>query len=206
MKKRIKLTAIILATVLALGAVAGGIYLYKKNANKLTNEEAKQILDDLIPKAEKINGIIWGKGLPVENGTLPALDSVTTAQYRTVDSACGYGKVEDLRKAVSEVYSERYIETGINYTAFDGATDENGTEYSISPRYTDNNDGRLCIDITNSGFNLDTKISTDKTEVKSCDFDKVTVEVKATVSGMEVPLDITLVKQENGWRLDTPTY
>ena len=204
--KKTKIIIIVIATVLVIGLVAGGIYLGTKNKNKLTDEEAKEILSVLIPKSQEINEIIWGKGLPVEAGSEPAFDSVSAAQYRTVDGSCGYKNTDDLKTAIGEVYSERYIETGINYTAFEGSKKEGTEEYDIYPRYKDNNDGRLCIDITNDGFCLNTEISAENAKVTKADFDRVDVDVEATAEGVKIPLTLTLVKEQNGWRLDTPTY
>ena len=204
--KKTKIIVIILAAVLILGLLAGGIYLLRKNANRISDTEAKEILSELIPKAQKINDIVWGKGLPVLDSAPPELNSIKGAQYRAVDSSCGFANTDDLKKAIAEVYSQRYIETAINYTAFEGTGAEDGELYATYPRYKDNNDGLLCIDIENPGFELTTEISTDAVKVKSADFEKITIETNAKVGGVTVPLELVLVKEDNGWRLDTPTY
>ncbi len=200
---------IIFLVVAAL--IVGGIFLFIKiynHAELIPDSEAQQILSELVPKAEKINEIIWGKGLPVAEGQDPALDSVTAAQYRLVSEDSPYKNTEELRKAIAEVYSEKYIEKTIEYTAFKGA--EGAIEESVSsqmyPRYKDNDAGSLLIDITNPGWELNTVIDTSTAKAVDAERDKQTIEVKATVLGEETTLTLVIVEQEEGWRLDTPTY
>ena len=173
-------------------------------AELITDTEAQQILISLIPKAEEINEIIWGKGLPIEPGQDEALKTVTAAQYRTVATDAPYQSTEELKTAIAEVYSDAFIANTVNYTCFEGADDAlEDTEAQMYPRYKDNDAGVLIVDITNPGFEITTKIDPASAKVVSAESDnKQTVEVE-TNSGK---IKIVIVKQENGWRLDTPTY
>ncbi len=173
-------------------------------AELISDGEAQQILSELLPKAEKINDIIWGKGLPVEPGQDDALKTVTAAQYRTVASDAPYQSTEELKVAIAEVYSDAFIVNTVNYTCFEGADDAlEDTEAQMYPRYKDNDAGVLIVDITNPGFEITTKIDPASARVVSAESDnKQTLEVE-TNNGK---IKLVIVKQENGWRLDTPTY
>ena len=119
-------------------------------AELISDGEAQQILVELLPKAEEINDIIWGKGLPVEPGQDEALKTVTSAQYRTVASDAPYQSTEELKAAICEVYSDAFFNNTINYACFVGADDAlEDTAAQMYPRYKDNDAGVLIVDITN---------------------------------------------------------
>ncbi|MBQ3184235.1 MAG: hypothetical protein IJB57_11305 [Clostridia bacterium] len=173
-------------------------------AELISDTEAQNILIELMPKAEEINEIIWGKGLPIEPGQDEALKTVTAAQYRTVATDAPYQSTEELKTAIAEVYSDAFIANTVNYTCFEGADDAlEDTEAQMYPRYKDNDAGVLIVDITNPGFEITTKVDPASAKVVSAESDnKQTLEVE-TNSGK---IKLVIVKQENGWRLDTPTY
>jgi len=103
-------------------AVLGGAY-YLRVRNRISDEKAQAILESLLPASEEINEIIWGDGLPVAKDAMGKLESVTGAQYRPVDKDCEYKSVKELKKAISKVYSPRFVETDINKIMFDGDGD-----------------------------------------------------------------------------------
>lgn len=197
--------------LIVAAVIVGGIFLFihfYNDAELISDTEAQKILSELVPKSEKINEIIWGKGLDVAEGQDPKLESVTAAQYRLVSEDSPYKNTEELRKAIAEVYSEGFIEKTIEYTAFKGA--EGALEESVSsqmyPRYKDNDAGQLLIDITNPGWELNTVIDSSTAKVVDAERGSQTIEVKATIEGEKTTLKLVIVEQENGWRLDTPTY
>ena len=175
-----------------------------KKAELIPDAQAQTILAELLPKAEEINDIIWGAGLPVEPGQDEALNTVTAAQYRTVASDAPYQSTEELKAAIAEFYSDAFIENTINYACFEGADDAlEDTEAQMYPRYKDNDAGVLIVDITNPGFEISTEIDPASAKVVSAESDiKQTLEVE-TNNGK---IKIVIVKQDSGWRLDTPTY
>lgn len=75
----------------------------------MTDEEAQKILMELVPKSEELNKIFWGEGLPVEDETNEALNSVTSAQYRAVAQDSEYKSIEDIKKAAESVFSSDYL-------------------------------------------------------------------------------------------------
>ncbi|MBQ4601673.1 MAG: hypothetical protein IJB24_02325 [Clostridia bacterium] len=193
-----KIILILLSVIMLLSLVSC------TKAELISDTEAQNILIELMPKAEEINEIIWGKGLPIEPGQDEALKTVTAAQYRTVATDAPYQSTEELKTAIAEVYSDAFIANTVNYTCFEGADDAlEDTEAQMYPRYKNNDAGVLIVDITNPGFEITTKIDPASAKVVSAESDnKQTVEVE-TNSGK---IKLVIVKQENGWRLDTPTY
>lgn len=174
-----------------------------KKAELMSDAEAVEILSELLPKAEEINEIIWGKGLPVEPGQDEALKTVTAAQYRTVAKDAPYQSTEELKSAICSVYSDAFFNNTIKYACFEGADDAlENTEAQLYPRYKDNDAGVLIVDITNSGFELTTKIDPAGAKVISAENNKQTVEVD-TNNGK---IKLVIVNDGSGWKLDTPTY
>ena len=173
-------------------------------AELITDSEAQQILAELLPRAEELNEIIWGKGLPIEPGQDEALKTVTAAQYRTVAKDAPYQSTEELKTAIYGVYSEAFYNNTIKYACFEGADDAlEDTQAQMYPRYKDNDAGVLIVDITNPGLEITTKIDVSSAKVVSAESDyKQTVEVDTNNGKMK----IVIVNEGSGWKLDTPTY
>ncbi len=207
MKKKIIKTAIIIACVLIAAAlVLGVVYNVMKNQNRLSDEEAEKIVTELVVNSQKVNYFIWGNGPKAAEGQDGILSTVTGAQYRRVADDSMYKSVEELKTAILNVYSADFYEKSIKYGCFEGSEGATEDAAEIRPRYIDNDDGVLCTDITNEGFALSTRINCTGAKVVSANFDKLDVEVEATVGDEETTLILTLVLQDEGWRLDTPTY
>lgn len=207
MKKITKNILIALAVILVLGIIAGGVTMYLKSHNKLTESEAQKILEEILPKAEKVNEIIWGEGLPVAEGQKGIMETVSGPQYRVVDNSCGYSNTEDVAKAVAEVYSQSYIESDLNKILFDGDTED--ASFMLYQRYKNNDDGNLIINIVHQGFeNIgENKIDPSTVKVTGVKFKEVYITVDQTLyDGTTAELKLTLVKEKDGWRLNDPTY
>lgn len=209
MKKKITIKKLLmaLAVILALGIIAGGVTLYLKGANKLTDAEAEKVLEELLPKADEVNEIIWGNGLPVAEGQDGLLSTVTGAQYRSVDENCGYENIEAIKKAIAEVYSQSYIESDINKILFEGDLED--LSFLLYPRYMENDEGKLIINIAQNGFDNvgENKIDPSTVKVTGAKFKEVYITVTQTLfNGEKEELELTLVKEKDGWKLNDPTY
>lgn len=198
MKKRIIVFAVMLA-VLALAFTACA-----KKPSGLLEDEIKAIYEDLIPRSQEMNVILWGEGIAPEDNA-SALDSVTAAQYYPVSDSSPYQSVNDLMDALSGIFSDGYMNI-ITASVFTETIDPDDESYNIYPRYIDKK-GELCVDITYEGFKLATEIDmSSMTVVKDtadtiiCEFDYVYDMEK---SGTK---KITIVNEADGWRLDSPTY
>lgn len=219
----ITLICVLAAIALICGAIIGVSYIKTKKAVLINDEEAKVLFEDLIPKSEEVNDIIWGAGLPIKADAASAVQTVTGAQYRPVDSGVPYKSVDELRAAVAEVYSADYISKTIAPIAFDGNKDEDKPEVAssdIEPRYTmvkDVASGEMMLarDIMKEGFTLQTKIDPSSAHVMEHIVERnglfwhvtrVKIGCSATVAGKPTTLTVGIVKDADGWRLDDPTY
>ena len=177
---------------------------------------------ELIPKAAELNEIIWGKGLPVDPEAEPLLETVTGAQYRPVAPDAAYKSTDELRAAIAEVYSDAYIRSAINYTAFEGSEGADDG-YELYPRYSDMRlvseddvvTDILGIDITGRGFEL--KAVLDPSDVR---FERrilewnglwwqselITVSLTEEFNGSTSRRELNLRIEAGVWLLDDPTY
>ena len=218
---------IIVAVIVAVIAItfhAIGEFSYRARINErlLSDSEIAEIFSDLIPKAKEVNEIIWGEGLAVSPDADGPLATQTGAQYRPVSQDCKYKSVDEIKAAVAMVYSDDFIEKTINPVAFDGNIDEEETKVASStiyPRYKEtkdeNGNTRLNIDITHKNFDCKTELMPEtavfyENELKKVGLvwkiDKIKCTLKCIYDGKEKDVIITIVKGENGYRLDDPTY
>ena len=189
--------------------------MYFAKRNGISDPEAREILGELIPKAEKINEIIWGEGLPVVDGAAP-LTTVSSAQYREVRSDAEYTSIDALKAAILEVYSDDYFEDSINYVAFSDveplSTDQYGysdTNTAVYARYIENGNGVFCADIKHPAFDTTArKPDVSTARVTNVWFDHIYIEIDMNNSrtGEIEKVTIRLKKQNEEWRLDDPTY
>ncbi len=209
-KANYRVIFIVLAVVAAVALISTAGYLALKYQNKISKEEATQILSDLVPKSLEINEIIWGEGFSPAEDANGVLEGVTAAQYRKVSPDSKYQTKAELEAAIYAVYSKSYVDTSVRYAAFEGTegvTEELGRTY---PRYAEGDNGELLCDInpdTNTPWVLpEVNYSFDSATVTKVHFSKVTVELTVERNGVKNTEAIVLVKQDNGWRLDSPTY
>ena len=221
--KKLILIVIAIAALAALYAAAAGIgYVVMTGSRPIADEALVSRMEELIPAAEEVNEIVWGKGLALHPEAAPLVETVTGAQYRPVSPDLPYKSTSDLREAIGAVYSSAYVKSAINYAMFDGA--EGAKEgYELSPRYADKKelqeDGStlpvLTIDITNPGFELGAKL-----DPKSVSFvrrvvswnglwwesDLITVSITEEYKGTTSTRELNLRLEDGVWLLDDPTY
>jgi len=171
-------------------------------ASDMSDEEARSILSDLVPKSQELNEIFWGEGLKLEDENAEPVLSVSAAQYYRVSGDNAYTKISDIKAAAEQVFSADYLES-IYTMLFDGINDEN---YTVEPRFKDNNDGWLTIDITFSTYELNTEILTETARVVKRGDGIINVEVDCIVNGKNDSMIITLREQNGVWLIDSPTY
>ena len=221
-KRLIAILCVIAALAALYGAAVGIGYLVMRNSKPVSDSELLARMEELIPAAEEVNEIIWGRGLPTKDPDAAPLETVTGAQYRTVSSELPYSSTDDLRAAIGAVYSSVYMQSAINYAMFDGA--EGAKEgYELYPRYADkkelDEEGNavpvLAVDITNKGFELSSKL--DPKSVKFVgrvlmwnglwwESVLITVSLDEDYSGQKSMRELNLRLENGVWLLDDPTY
>ena len=158
----------------------------------MTEESAKEILEELLPASYEFNDVFWGKGLDT------VLSSSSDA-YQPVESDV-YKSTKDLLDAASEVFSSEYIES-IRSSVF--ASNEEG---GIRARYIDVS-GVLKTDVTNKGFDnfgsVNGKIDISSVKILKQNSHAALLSLRYTDGG---ETELTLVLENGKWLLNSPTY
>ncbi len=177
---------------------AAALLAFASCGGTVSDAEAREILGELIPKAEYFNEAFWGKGLPAEPGAVYDDSKKAVRQYYDVSPDCPYQTMADLKAAASEVYSREYMEV-ITETILEG-TDE------FFPRY-DEVDGVLRVDIAYEGYNLRSKLYPEQAKVVRSGMNLLEVDIPSDFDGEPAEdYRVTLVRESGRWLLDSPTY
>lgn len=164
----------------------------------MSDAEARQILSELIPKAEYFNDVFWGKGLPAEEGAVFDESKKAVRQYYDVAADCPYRTMDELKAAAAEVYSREYMDI-ITETMLEGTED-------FFPRYDEVN-GVLRVDIAYQGYNLRSKLYPDRATVARSAMNLLEVLIPCDFDGEPAEdYRVTLVREAGKWLLDSPTY
>ena len=157
---------------------------------KVEEKDALELVKNLVAESYELNEVLYGKGLTY-------LEVQDNDKYAPVDPNEKYLTVFSLKEKMREVYSSSYATSLINYlfTYHSGVYGE-----GIFPRYYERG-GYIVVlkdyeakDITE--YNYDT-VKIEKIKRK---------EIKATIMSVDnETVEIMLVKEVNGWRLDSPT-
>ena len=187
-----------------------------------TIAEVGAALEELLPKSYEINEIYFGKGLPVTEDSQRIQDFYhsigaenSSVKYHPVDEVCGYASVEEIQTATLAVYTEAYAEhlfarafTGVSDSMYDMTMDSE-VETSVSYARYKESEGYLTVrlDLEEEAFDLNRTYDPSDFQIVIVKSDYVIAEVQSYVDGQkDIPVSIKLVKTENGFRLDTPTY
>ena len=173
------------------------------SASSVPDEEIAAAAEALIADSVEINVIYFGAGLPsVKKDSAEAL-AFTNYSYLPVDPAAGYASINDIKAATKKVYSASYCEY-LFTLAFSGITEENGTTAAYA-RYMEHFDGTLAVRREIEGYPVRT-YDGPVTVVKN-QGTTATVRVQSYVDGKaDVEVDVQMVLEKDGWRLDSPTY
>ena len=163
----------------------------------LTNAEAQEILTRLLPYAEELNEAFLGHGLEPSEPREERLSSA--AKYVKVSPMGKYQTVGDLAGAAETIFSEEYCKI-LFESAFVGSED-------FTPRYTEDENGILQVNVNDEGYNLRTKLFPETAVVKNKYDGKTAVSVSAEFDGEPCdPIIIYLVNENGTWLIDSPTY
>ena len=185
----------------------------KEEVSQMTNDEAKAILNELVETSYLVNRIFLGNELKFEDENAVDLDTVTGAQYYEVASDSVVLSIAELKALAESVYSKSYLKD-VYAMAFEGYSFEDSTGYKIDyqPRFSENREGRLCMDISNDyDFSLDTVIDIESANIVERKAGRVVMELDYTKESQSGKMKLALVYQtddsgEGKWLLDSPTY
>ena len=183
--------------------------------------EIKAALEELLPKSFELNVVYFGEGLPISDDReqiekfYDSFDSdIEQINYHPVSEDCPYQTEAQLREATLAVYTEDYAEylfqrafAGISgqLQNIDGETVTHNAMYAM---YIEMN-GVLTVrlDLADEAIPLGREYAIDEMTVKQQKNGVVVVEMPTYINGgLDLYVEVRLIKTQNGWRLDSPTY
>lgn len=218
-KKLIEKIALI---AVALLLVAFIIFVIVKNANKddevknreYDKAEVEAAAELLLNDSKLLNYIYWGKGIPyVDNKNL------ASGNYYPADenylASIGISTIEDLKILTEKTYSDgvcKWIYSTVLSSVYSDTTVAGLSRYEQVWGGKNNDEPEYIRVYTEADYWLVDEIEYHPSvEALRSEGEVVYVLVLATVTSpegkvMNTNLEIGLVEEDDGWRLDTPTY
>ena len=197
-----KIISLILIAVLLFTICSCG----KEKNREYDEEEVKAAAQDLIQKSKKLNEIFWGKGIPyVED------DSYKKGQYYPADpeylSKIGMESVIEILSETEKVFSKSYTDS-ISRSVFSAKTGDYGM--SGYTRYYQGIEVIMVYTRYSPLLTDEVTYLVDQITVIGSKGEKVIVKVPVKVTRGDVSqtreIEVDLIEEENGWRIDSPTY
>ncbi|MBO5039501.1 MAG: hypothetical protein J6D09_00215 [Clostridia bacterium] len=193
----------ILVLLLSLVLTVSMFSCSKPKPLKISEEEAYEVLCDLVPRSYEFNVIFFGEGLPHEHGEY---EDTTYVEVDLGESK--YSSIPEIKVEVERVYSKRYLKSiyvnmfvGSKTTSSDGLLDND-----VSPRYKEI-EGKLMIDASYDEVNIMGKLTVVSTDVVKKTPKYVSVDaVCQDENGNEIQKRFFLTLENGVWLLDGPTY
>ena len=187
----------------------------KTKDRKYNEEEVAEAARDLIFRSILLNEIYYGYGIPVLNDL-----SEANGNYYPADPVFlrknGFTTVEELKRMTEAVFTRALCES-IYQTKFSSVSDGDGIK-SFSRYYQKYEDAAQTIPVTimvnteAEVFLIDRVIyDFESLAVEGAEGEKVYVRMNAKAENAEGEVQESilrgaLIEEENGWRLDSPTY
>ena len=209
MKKWVKL----LSLLLAFSSLC--ISLISCERNRTYDEaEVKAAAEELILLSVDLNEIYYGKGIDYSSDVSTSSGNYYEASYSSLKKY-GIQTIEDLVKKTTRVYTSDYsneiFETKIGGVYSGEGSFELSRYYQKTDVLTGEN---ICIMVYSQAkvYLTDTvEYDFENMTVLRSKGERVYVSVPVAVTNEEgksqnVDIEIALIEEENGWRLDSPTY
>ncbi len=172
-------------------------------------EEIKGDIEKLLTDSREINMILFGEGLPIAMQTTDGVEAPVPTDFENyyyVDPDTGFFMVDQIKKEAEKVFSKDYIEP-LYENFFTGHYDAvyGGVVRAI---YIDSDNGLLKLKDYEPFL---------KGEMRTYDFstvkivrpsrkDYVNFTIDSYRNGEKMNIHLSMVKTEDGWRLDSPSY
>ncbi len=167
----------------------------------------------LIEASHQLNVILYGHGLPVYEyqSALAAHNNMYvfdhSAQREYVSPYAKLATEQLIRDAASKVFSMRYVESVMGMM-FVGATLGDNTGTAIAARYSQDESWfyqNRFYDPVVTNMRVYDYASMEIVKPSSAEY--VNVQIDSYAPGQEtMTFTLSFIKEENGWRLDSPTY
>jgi|GEM_PF-2179202 len=198
--KRTIITAISLMIMAACLLPLCGCALFK---GPISDDQAREILADVLPGAAVLNRWLWGEvPTATEVGEEDAASSV--CMYYPVSSDCPYSSVEEMKADVDKYYTPEMAEIIYAY-AFDNS---DTTMSRFCNQYgMDGTPNALQVDVTKNHepYSITTVVYLDSVKVtRSAEtIIECTVDSEVGSKGTERELTLTLIFEDDLWKLDS---
>ncbi len=159
------------------------------NTKNMTKEQAKVILDDLLPKSINVYSVLWNNTMDLKSYDVPPEDGY----YEIIDEK--YDSIADLKAFVEEAFSPEFAKTEFYAHAFES------TDIS-DPIYVER-DGKLFGIL--GGVGIAIKWNTDEIEIIEQTKERVTLNVGCSYWEEKEIHEIVLVMVQGEWRLASRT-
>ena len=174
----------------------------------VSDDDAQKILADLLEKEVLLNKYVYADGFVLSNTSeYEEHKDDATYYYSKVSKDSPFLTINDLKKALEEVYTEEVLEE-IYVFAFNGSNETEGV--TIIPRfYQKNGEERMSIDVTSYGvYDLRSVIKIDTAVVKrsTSNLMEVTVSYRPDLGKDLKEMSIQLRKIDGEWKLDSRTW
>lgn len=195
--KRIAAVLLTLTTLLLTFAGCKGPY---------NDAQAVEILTPLLERDVELNRYVWGDGFTTRDDPGEDADATDTSKYYRVNEDAPYHSVEELKKAITDLYSTLLSETICAY-AFENNED-------TMARFCDfiQNDevADLQIDVTlnHPPYPLKAVLYPSTAVVKRSTTTIIEAEVEYSIGmdGERQTMTVRMLNQDNVWKLDTHTW
>ena len=204
-----KLISSLLILIFILGALSSCADV------KYDEDEVKAAARELIEDSIILNDIYWGDGIPYTDDK----NTSDGVYYMAIDSyhrLLGFNTIEELMTLTEKTFSRGYCKN-IYSTVLTSIQD--GDKAILLSRYYQKynvKDGKtpeyIMVNSTwDKILNGEVKYDYDSIKVSGAEEETVYVTVNATVTKDALEpqtreIRIALVKEDNGWRIDSPTY
>ena len=186
MKSFVKVLSFILIVIFAVSIVG---------CKSVSDNEAKAIFNTLVKESYELNVIYFGEGLKPQ---VTDKDSL----YIPVQGSENYTAKLPLVERTREIFSTDYA-TDIIKTAFEGESGVIGSS-AIYARYIEY-EGYLSVRKDIEGIEI-AKYDYSTTEIIKNSNRFIIAKIKTTNLEKNQYVEITLINEDNGWRIDSATY
>lgn len=203
MKKTVALCAALCVLLFALTACGG---------SELSTDEIRTICEELVLESYPLNDVYYGDGLAYEEDEdvleelLGAGAASLSLDYLPVAEDASFKSEDEIRAATEKVFSPEMCEM-LYEIAFKGVSTEDESKVAFARYIQQGEYLTVRVDLKDSAVDVGRTYDFDSMTVLVDEAARVRVEVPSEVDGKKsVNVKITIVKTENGWRLDSPTY
>ncbi len=186
MKNFLKVMSVILIVIFAISIIG---------CKSVRDSEAKAIFNTLVKESYELNVIYFGDGLEPQVSEDDSL-------YLPVSGSENYTAKLPLVERTREIFSSDYASDVIK-TAFEGEMGAVGST-AVYARYIEY-EGYLSVRRDIEGIEI-AKYDYSTTEIIKNSSRFIIAKIKTTNLEKNEYVEITLINEENGWRIDSATY